>query len=373
MLVLMTGRALAQDAVTPEVPFSTPAPLVTVTPDANDARAAACSASTIPDFLPYVVRPGDTLASLSAGQAAITVVQLATLNCIDDPDALPVGAVIWLPRWAVTESTVSTPEATTGATQEATAEATTGVTQEATPEAASASIQSFAASTETLNNTDPVTLSWTAPGSSAYFYPCAVENCLRPANILPVPVSGSVTLNSFQSAGIYSYRLDVDGAGGPVTQDVSVQVTCAQDWLGGVGASPLCPQDPARTVYAVWQPFQHGVMIWFSDTQQIYVMSEGGQVVAYIDQFVDGQPDPGEKAPDGLLTPVRGFGAIWEALGGANSLLGWAQAKEVGYDAARQAAGRTSYTTYIAGPGSIVYALTQLPGAGGNYWAQVAW
>ena len=151
-------------------------------------------------------------------------------------------------------------------------------------------------------------------------------------------------------------------------------MTCAQDWLGGIGAIPLCPEDPARTVYAVWQPFQHGVMIWFSDSEaDLRHERTTVRCTTYVDQYVEGQPDPGEQAPNGLLTPVRGFGLIWEALGGADSPLGWAQSKEVGYDAARQAAGRTSYTTYIAGPGSIVYAVTQIPGAEVGYWAQVAW
>ena len=87
-----TGRGDARS------PVFDPAPLVSVTPDPNDARAASCSASTLPDFVPYVVRPGDTLGGLIAGQTSVTVTQLAALNCLDDPDALPVGAVIWLPR-----------------------------------------------------------------------------------------------------------------------------------------------------------------------------------------------------------------------------------------------------------------------------------
>jgi hypothetical protein len=365
MIFWIAGTALAQDA-TPEVPFATPAPLVTVTPDPNDARAASCSAATLPDFVPYVVRPGDKLASLITGQTTVTVTQLAALNCIDDPDALPVGAVIWLPKQVVSEAPSVTAEATAEATLEATAEATA-------ESADAAKIENFAASAETVSSTDQLTLSWRVHGSNVYVYSCTIEECVRPANAMPLGISGSISLNGFESAGTYRFRLDVAGAGGPVTRDVSVQVTCAQDWLGGVGASPMCPEDPARTVYAVWQPFQHGVMIWFSDSKQIYVMSEGGQLVAYVDQYVDGQPDPSEKAPAGLLTPVRGFGAIWEALGGANSPLGWAQAKEVGYDAARQAAGHTSYTTYIAGPGSTVYAVTLIPGGKVGYWAQVAW
>src|SRR5690606_28547912 len=95
--LLAASAALAQEQVTPVVPFTTPAPLVQVTPNANDARAASCAAYTLPDFQPHVVREGETLAALTADASAVTVTQLAALNCLDDPDALPVGAVIWLP------------------------------------------------------------------------------------------------------------------------------------------------------------------------------------------------------------------------------------------------------------------------------------
>ncbi len=351
LLLLIAGAALAQQQpVTPIVPFSTPTPLIRVTPNPNDARAATCSAYTLANFSPYVVRPGDRLADLIANQTAITVTQLAALNCLDDPDALPVGAVIWLPSGAL----AATPEATTEATAQA------------------AQIDHFSASAETITNTDAVTFDWSAVGTSAYFYLCETEDCPRPQHAAPVPVSGSVQFDGYQSAGTYRYRLEVEGAGDPVTQDVSVTVTCAQDWLGGVGASPRCPQDPAISVYGVWQPFQHGVMLWFSDLKQIYVLSDDGEVHIYEDIYVEGQPDPGDQAPSGLFTPVRGFGQIWERMGGANSALGWATDKEAGYDSARQAAGSVSYTTYLQAPGNAVYAVTLLPGAEVGYWAQVA-
>jgi hypothetical protein len=388
MCLLIAGAALAQEA-TVEVPFSTPAPLSVVTPEPNDARTATCSASTVPNFAPYVVRPGDRLSDLIAGQTTVTVTQLAVLNCIDDPNALPVGAVIWLPALQVVAA--ATPDVTTEAAVEATAEATIEATTEppaeATAEATSGTlasatvdvedmgvyIASFSASSESINNTEPVTLSWTAFGDNAYFYLCAVDECMRPVDAQALPLDGAITFNSFSSAGTYRYRLDVDGVGGPMTQDVSVTVTCAQAWLGGVGSSPICPEDPPRTVYAVWQQFEHGVMLWFSDTAQVFVMDEGGRLRVYEDNYIEGQPDPAEQAPDGRFTPVRGFGVIWSALGGADSPLGWATTREVGYDGARQAAGHTSYTTYIQGPGSTVYAVTQLPGAEIGYWAQVAW
>ena len=376
--LFIAGTALAQEEVTPEVPFSTPAPLVRVTQEPDDARAGVCNASTTPDFMAYVVRPGDTLAGLIVAQSGITVTQLAAINCIDDPNALPVGAVIWLPALPVAESLAESTDAPEAATPEATvlpdatAEAA-DATAEASSGAPPANIDTFRVDDGSITNDESVTFSWFASGETAYFYPCLIPECVRPTYAQPVPLNGSLTLDGFQSSGSYRYRLDVDGAGGPATQDVLLDVTCAQEWLGSIGASPLCPQDPALTVYAVWQPFEHGVMLWFSDTAQIYVMTDDGELNVYEDQYVEGQPDPGDQAPSGLFTPVRGFGQIWLALGGADSPLGWATTTEVGYDGARQAAGRTSYTTYIQGPGSTVYAVTQLPGAETGWWAQVAW
>lgn len=351
--LLIASTALAQEQTTPVVPFSTPAPLIGVTPEPNDARAATCSASTVADFAPYVVRPGDTLAGLLINARGTTVTQIAVLNCIDDPNALPVGAVIWLPEVAAGDSAL-TPDVTTGS------EAT------AVPDAA---IDHFSASAETIVNTDSVTFDWSAAGGNAYLYQCPVEDCLRPQNAAPLSPEGTLTLDGFTSAGTYRYRLDVDGE----TQDIRIDVTCAQDWLGGIGASPRCPEDPALSVFAVWQPFEHGVMLWFSDTQQIFVMTDDGRTRVYEDVYVEGQPDPVAQPPSERFAPVRGFGQIWQALGGADSSLGWALTPEVGYDAARQAAGRTSYSTYIQGPGGTVYAVTQLPGAEVGYWAQVAW
>ncbi len=196
---------------------------------------------------------------------------------------------------------------------------------------------------------------------------------MRPPTAPPLPISGSLTKSNFHSAGTYTYRLEVAGTNGPVTQDIALTVTCAQTWLGGIGAQPSCPDDPAISVYGVWQPFEGGVMIWLSDVKQIYVMTNDGRVRVYEDLYIDGQPDPSAQAPAERFTPVRGFGAIWQAIGGADSGLGWGLTKEVGYDAARQAAGRTSYTTYLQGPGSIVYAITQIPGQATGYWAQVSW
>lgn len=361
-LLTIAHAAAAQtpQPVTPALPFSTAAPPATVVPSAQDARLASCAAPNAPNFMPYVIRPGDRLPDLLTGSTTVTPAQLAALNCLDTADALPVGAVIWLPADAFIV-------AQSNPAGEATAEAS----------APNAQIATFSADTETVLNDQTVTLNWQAQGTTAYVYSCPsaeVAECTRPRSAQPQPLTGTLTVGDFPQSGNYNFRLEVTGGETPAIQDLTIEVTCAQAWLGGVGASPRCPEDPARTVTAVWQPFEGGVMMWFSDTEQIYVMTNAdGRVRVFQDTYVEGSPDPDAIAPEGLLTPIRGFGLVWHALGGAeDSGLGWALAPEIGFDSARQPAGRTSYTTYVQGPGETVYAITEIPGMEMGYWAQVA-
>lgn len=350
LLFVAVGSVSAQTVVTPEVPFTTLQPPTVITQLPQDARAPACNAYQHPNFSPYIVRAGDTLAGLLADLPAMTVTEVAALNCIDDPDALPVGSVVFLPR---RHSENGAP----------------GMTSDP------AAIIGFAASAEQVINSDPVTFTWTGTGHAAYFFACPPDpdaDCTRPATATALPVEGSMTLDGFSYTGTFRYGLEIVGTGDPASEVVSVDVLCAQEWLGGVGALPLCPEEPPRTVFAAWQAFEHGAMIWFSDTQQIAVMSEDGTFRYYADTYVDGQPDPGDRPPEGLLTPVRGFGLLWKALGGVNSGLGWATVAEVGFDSARQPAGRVSYTTYVQGPDKLVYAMTELPNSEVGYWTTVA-
>lgn len=368
MFVLIASAAFAQSAtpepatpqvITPAVPFQATPALATVVPSADDARLASCAAPNLPNFSPYTLREGDyLLADLLVGSTTVTPIQLAALNCLDDSYTLPAGATIWLPGDAFAVSAGSIPTTPNA-------------------EAAEPAIIQFEASATSLLNDQDVTLSWETEGANAYLYLCpsiGETPCNRPTTAQPVPLVGSITIDHFWRQGLVVFRLEVVGSEGEsVTENLTLNVSCAQQWLGDAGGQ-LCPENPPRTVTAVWQPFEHGVMLWFSDTRQIYVMTNGdGRVRVFQDTFVEGMPDPDAVAPQGLLTPIRGFGLIWQALGGAEgSGLGWAMAQEIGFDSARQPAGRTSYTTYIQGPGETVYAITEVPGMDMGYWAQVA-
>lgn len=357
--VLSIGAALAQSTpTTPAVPqpTSTPAIPATVSPT-NDSRLAVCSAPTLPGFVPYIVRPGDRLADLLADVENVTITQVAALNCLDDPAALPVGATIWLPEHFLGIE-VAFPVGDTN------------------PDVDHVLITSVSKDAEVVPNQAGFTVTWAAEGSEAYLYPCPPDpdaDCDRPLSAMQVPLAHSVNLHNFQYAGPMRYRLEVVDGEARDYRDIVFRVVCSQERLAPVSGFELCPDAPASPVFAAWQPFEGGMMLWFSDTRQIFVLFNDGQrVQVFADPYVTSQPEPTVTPPENRVAPMRGFGLVWRELGGPESELGWALDAEIGFDSARQVAGRQSYTIYIQGPGATVYAVTLIPGTEGGYWTQVA-
>jgi hypothetical protein len=343
LLFVLTAPVAAQE-VTPAIPNAAPTPL----PD--DPRLTICSAPSLAGFVPHIIRPGDRLADLLTGTPNISVTQLAALNCIDDPAALPVGAVVWIPG---------------------------NEPGEIQPRPArEPQIIRLEASATTVQNQGEVTIHWEAEGAATFFYRCPADSaldCSRPTDASPLPLEHSLTLTGFQYAGEARYRLEARGTQSTVHEDITFTITCSQAWLGPITGFATCPQEPALAVFAVWQPFEGGVMLWFSDSREIWVMTNtDNRVQVFTDTYVDGDPDPADDAPENRFTPERGFGKVWESLGGGASPLGWAYAPETGFDSARQVAGSRAYTTYIQGPGATVYAVTIIPQLEIGLWTQVA-
>lgn len=108
-----------------------------------------------------------------------------------------------------------------------------------------------------------------------------------------------------------------------------------------------CPTANAAVVWAAWQPFQHGYMLWRSDLDWAYALYwQGGtdQLAGDWDtrgdewkwdgSFPDGR---GLTPPPGLFEPIRGFGYVWfTKLGGQTGQVGWATAPEQGFCATMQ-------------------------------------
>lgn len=130
--------------------------------------------------------------------------------------------------------------------------------------------------------------------------------------------------------------------------------------------------NPIDPVFASWQPFTGGVMMWWSDTRQIWVMTNSDRIVrVYSDIWSPGMPYPTAQPPQNFFTPIMGFGAIWSLLGGGNSQLGWAMSEHVGYDsAARRILGNEML---IQGPGDTLYAVTLPNGASVGSWRVISY
>jgi hypothetical protein len=357
LTVVPIGVALAQSTpTTPAVPQPSPTFAFTPTP-VDDTRLAVCSAPTLPGFVPYIVQPGDQLATLLTSVDNVTITQVAALNCLDDPNWLPVGMTIWLPE-RLMGIEVAFPVA------------------DANADVDHVNITNFRANAEVVTNREGVTFTWAAEGSEAYLYLCPASidfDCARPFDAMQVPLAHTVTIRGFQYQGPVRYRLEVVDGDAVVTQDISLRVVCSQVWLAPTISPERCAETPASPVFGAWQPFEGGVMLWFSDTKEIYVLfNEGRRVQVFADPYLVGQPEPTMMPPDNRTAPVRGFGLVWQDLGADDGSLGWAMAEEIGFDSARQAAGRQSFTTYIQGPGATVYAVTIIPGTDGGYWTRVA-
>lgn len=92
-----------------------------------------------------------------------------------------------------------------------------------------------------------------------------------------------------------------------------------------------CAEADATIVWAAWQPFQHGSMLWRSDTDQAYVFYSGGQWAPVTERWDGSSPADRGAPPPGLYAPDRGFGYVWSRSDELFNSLGWALDVEKGF------------------------------------------
>ncbi|MBX3086530.1 MAG: LysM peptidoglycan-binding domain-containing protein [Anaerolineae bacterium] len=127
------------------------------------------------------------------------------------------------------------------------------------------------------------------------------------------------------------------------------QVTISEDGSDGTipTTEPLPTSEPLPTTtpqptttllvqtQAAFQTFQNGFMIWRADTSEIWVFygNGAGKLVRYSSVSYEGLPDNPvtDAAPDGLSSPVSGFGKVWGNFPDVRAGLGWGTAPEMGY------------------------------------------
>lgn len=127
----------------------------------------------------------------------------------------------------------------------------------------------------------------------------------------------------------------------PLGANVSTQdsnwVSCHDDNFF-FGPASGCPRSASETVYGAYQPFEQGQMIWFSDTDAFFVLHNDGSWRVFQRSAIDTFPDNpiGDAPPDGLISPISGFGRIWGSVRDIRDRIGWGLQREFGHDFVRQ-------------------------------------
>ena len=94
-----------------------------------------------------------------------------------------------------------------------------------------------------------------------------------------------------------------------------------------------CPKGSSRIVWGAWETFEHGAILWRSDTDDVYAFSQLAKHTwlaiseRWNGQSVKSRGDP----PSGLQAPVRGFGYVWGVRDDLFAQLGWATDQERGF------------------------------------------
>ncbi len=131
--------------------------------------------------------------------------------------------------------------------------------------------------------------------------------------------------------------------------------------------------------WAVIQPFEHGLMVWFQEGGTYVLIDDGSLFKPYRAVSDPGvsdlpEPDPAIVPPAGLFQPERGFARFWRGLAPGSEWirgqLGWALAPEVGYSAlwkCNDGAGQAA-RCYFTGPADEIISLTSGGAGYWNYW-----
>ncbi len=99
-----------------------------------------------------------------------------------------------------------------------------------------------------------------------------------------------------------------------------------------------------ESTYAAYQPFEHGLMLWFENSGVVWTLSHQGMSLGTFQEIGYGNmPDNpvSDQPPSGLIKPVNAFGRVWGNFPAIRAQLGWAIGPEQGYTVTL---GPTSYT-----------------------------
>jgi hypothetical protein len=262
-------------------------------------------------------RPQSTAALTDSPQPTLT--PTFTAQPASRPSATPVSGL---------QSTVE-PTGSPQPTLTATITAQPAFQPSATPD--EPRILSFTASPDPVEREGTVTLTWSMSSMTGASITrlSPTGDIFLETEALDLPASGSIALKvPDEYTEAVKYYLGARDANGVLYRAyVTVGIICRYDEY----MAPRCPltQD---TIWAAYEPFERGHMVWRSDTQQIYVLHADGSYETYEDTWHEGDPVeiPGSP-PSGFYAPLRGFGNLYASQPGLRERLGWATAPEEGY------------------------------------------
>lgn len=132
--------------------------------------------------------------------------------------------------------------------------------------------------------------------------------------------------------------------------------------------------------WAVMQPFEHGLMVWFQEGGHTYIFLDDGSLFKPYQEVSDSGaldlpvPEPGLAPPAGFYQPELGFARFWQGLAPGSEWirprLGWALAPEEGYPVLWQCNDALDHTArcYFNGPRDEIISLTRGGALYWNYW-----
>lgn len=227
-------------------------------------------------------------------------------------------------------------------------------------------IQDFRIDPQIINPGDSVTLTWQATGQQAAIYRLEPGGPLT--DMHNVPLSGMLTVQTpANQRDRVDFVLYVGAGGSTASATVSAVIRCPDKWFFP-NPPAGCPLYSSALVPMAAEHFQHGVMVWLSRGDLIFVLFADGNSpywAMFPNQWTQGQPesDPSLVPPAGLFQPVRGFGLLWRTNDGmvgplVRDRLGWATEPEAAMTGGYQCDSAPKYShCYVSGPGGVVYHL----------------
>ncbi|MBN2471239.1 MAG: hypothetical protein JXN59_10980 [Anaerolineae bacterium] len=202
-------------------------------------------------------------------------------------------------------------------------------------------IRSFDVQPRSITAGQPLTITWDVTGVNGV--DVLMWHDALPGNSVSLsgtgallPLSGSLTVNAPEDVTAARFSIfGADSQGGP--DAITVSIACRYPWFSSAVANRFCPNGPAQSHQAAYQPFENGYMVWFNN--QIWAVWGGGSGAVYPDSWGGGDVVYPEAPPEGRQQPVRGFGTLWVSDANVRQNLGWATAPEQGYTLQVQATG----------------------------------